>query len=77
MPLFTNSCGEPKKAEVDLENAIVHIADSKTVNGIGDMPMTPEAREAFQRQIDVRCQLLFPVGDNYFSLSTTITSFTN
>jgi hypothetical protein len=26
---------------------------------------------------DVRRQLLFPVDDNYFSLSTTITSFTN
>ena len=40
-----------KKTEVDVENAIVHIADSKTVNGIGDMPMTAEAQEAFQRQI--------------------------
>ena len=37
--------------QVDLENGIVHIADSKTVNGIGNMPMTTAAREAFQRQI--------------------------
>lgn len=36
-----------KKVEVDLENGIVHVADSKTVNGIGDMPMTTVAREAF------------------------------
>jgi integrase len=50
-----------KKAQVDLENAIVHIADSKTVNGIGDMPMTPEAREAFQRQIEET------PGSEYFS----------
>ena len=41
-----------KKAQIDLENAIVHIADSKTVNGIGDMPMTTAAREAFRRQIE-------------------------
>ena len=40
-----------RKSQIDLENAVVHIADSKTVNGIGDMPMTVAAREAFQRQI--------------------------
>ena len=40
-----------KKEQVDLDNWVVHIADSKTVNGIGDMPMTAAAREAFQRQI--------------------------
>ena len=41
-----------KKEQVDLDNGVVHIADSKTVNGIGDMPMTAAVREAFQRQID-------------------------
>jgi integrase len=41
-----------KKSQVDLDNGLVHIADSKTTNGIGDMPMTEPAREAFQRQID-------------------------
>jgi integrase len=40
-----------KKVQVDLENGVVHVADSKTVNGFGDMPMTAVAREAFQRQI--------------------------
>jgi len=40
-----------KKQQVDLENELVHIADSKTVNGIGDMPLTAAAVEAFQRQI--------------------------
>ena len=51
-----------KKGQVDLENGIVHIADSKTVNGIGDMPMTPDAREAFQRQIEETpgTEYLFP-----------------
>jgi hypothetical protein len=37
-----------KKAQVDLENGLVHIADSKTVTGIGDMPLTHAAR-AFRR----------------------------
>lgn len=41
-----------KKSRIDLDNGLVHIADSKTTNGIGDMPMTAPAREAFQRQID-------------------------
>jgi integrase len=51
-----------KKAQVDLENGVAHIADSKTANGIGDMPMTAVAREAFQRQIDETpgSEYLFP-----------------
>ena len=39
------------KPQVDLENGLVHIPDSKTPNGIGDMPMTTLAREAFAAQI--------------------------
>jgi integrase len=35
------------KCQVDLENGVVHIPGSKTPNGIGDMPMTEPAREAF------------------------------
>ncbi|HUA63384.1 MAG TPA: tyrosine-type recombinase/integrase, partial [Verrucomicrobiae bacterium] len=51
-----------RKSQIDLENAVVHIADSKTVNGIGDMPMTVAAREAFQRQIQETpgSEYLFP-----------------
>ena len=51
-----------QKGQVDLENGIVHIADSKTVNGIGDMPMTPDARDAFLRQIEETpgSEYLFP-----------------
>jgi integrase len=40
-----------KREQVDLENGVVHIADSKTANGIGDMPLTQAAREAFERQM--------------------------
>lgn len=37
------------KSKVDLENRLVHISDSKTDNGIGDMPMTEPAYAAFKR----------------------------
>ena len=40
-----------RKEQVDLQNGIVHLPDSKTVNGIADMPMTDRAREAFASQI--------------------------
>ena len=40
-----------RKEQVDLENGIVHLPDSKTVNGIADMPMTDRARAAFASQM--------------------------
>ncbi len=40
------------KSQVDLENRVVHISDSKTDNGIGDMPMTEPAYAAFKEQIE-------------------------
>ena len=40
-----------RKQQVDLQNGIVHLPDSKTVNGIADMPMTDKAREAFASQM--------------------------
>ena len=41
-----------RKDEVDLENRLVHIPDSKTPNGEGDMPMTEPAWQAFRDQIE-------------------------
>jgi integrase len=41
-----------RKDEVDLENRLVHIPDSKTPNGEGDMPMTEIALQAFKDQIE-------------------------
>ena len=41
-----------RKEQVDLENQLVHIPDSKTPNGEGDMPTTEVARLAFQDQIE-------------------------
>ena len=51
-----------RKEHVDLENGIVHIPDSKTENGVADMPMTDQAREAFRRRIDATLgsEYLFP-----------------
>lgn len=51
-----------KKNQVDLENALVHISDSKTATGIGDMPLSQAAREAFRRQIEETpgSEYLFP-----------------
>jgi integrase len=40
------------KSQVDLENRIVHISDSKTLSGVGDMPMTELAYLAFKAQMD-------------------------
>ena len=40
-----------RKEQVDLNNGIVHLPDSKTVNGIADMPMTDRARQAFASQM--------------------------
>ena len=34
------------RAQVDLENEVVHLPESKTLNGIADMPMSLRAREA-------------------------------
>ena len=51
-----------KREQVDLENWVVHIADSKTNKGIGDMPMTALAREAFERQIDGNTRERVPVS---------------
>jgi integrase len=51
-----------KKEQVDLENRLVHIADSKTATGIGDMPLTNAARDAFRRQMEETpgTEYLFP-----------------
>ena len=40
-----------KKDQVDPWNAVVWIPDSKTPNGIGEVPLTPLAIEALRRQI--------------------------
>ena len=39
-----------RKDQVDLENEVLHIPDSKTRGGVADMPMTPLAKQAIQAQ---------------------------
>ena len=51
-----------EKWQVDLENRVVHVYDSKTSNGVADMPMTQPAYEALKAQMEaaVGSDYLFP-----------------
>jgi integrase len=51
-----------RKCQVDLENEVVHIPDSKTTGGIADMPMTPLAKKTFAAQMQeaLDSEFLFP-----------------
>ena len=41
-----------QKRQVDLENRLVHIPDSKTAEGVADMPMTELAYQVFKAQLE-------------------------
>jgi integrase len=55
-----------KKEQVDLENLLVWIPDSKTPNGIAEVPLTDIAAEAFREQIRISGPgpWLFPSDEN-------------
>src|SRR2546425_9863855 len=55
-----------RKDQVDLTNAVVWIPDSKTPNGIAEVPLTPIAVEAFRDQLRLSpCSpYLFPSDEN-------------
>jgi len=55
-----------KKEHVDLVNSVVWIPDSKTPNGISELPLTKFAFEAFQNQIAISGSgsFLFPRDEN-------------
>jgi integrase len=55
-----------KKDQVDLQNAVVWIPDSKTPNGIADVPLTQLAMEAFKSQMAISGEgpFLFPSDQN-------------
>jgi hypothetical protein len=55
-----------KKEQVDLHNAVVWIPDSKTPNGIAEVPLTDLALEAFREQIRIAGPgtWLFPSDEN-------------
>jgi len=42
-----------QKGQVDLDNAVVWVPDSKTPNGIAEVPLTDLALDAFRRQLKV------------------------
>jgi len=51
-----------RKSQVDSENCLVHISDSKTPDEEGDMPKTPAALKAIQAQFEEApdSEFLFP-----------------
>ena len=55
-----------KKEHLDLANAVVWIPDSKTPNGMAEVPLTPIAVEAFRDQLRLSpCSpYLFPSDEN-------------
>lgn len=62
-----------KKEQLDLQNSVVWIPDSKTPNGIAEVPLTPLAVEAFQRQMAIApdSPFLFPSDRNGSGHQTT------
>lgn len=54
------------KDQLDLDNAVVWIPDSKTPNGVAEVPLTAIAVEAFRRQIALSGpgSYLFPSDEN-------------
>jgi integrase len=55
-----------RKDQVDLQNAVVWIPDSKTPNGIAEVPLTSLAIEAFKSQMAIsgEAPFLFPSNRN-------------
>jgi integrase len=62
-----------KKDQVDLQNAVVWIPDSKTPNGTAEVPLTALAIEAFRRQMAIAgdSPFLFPSDLNQSGHQTT------
>jgi integrase len=63
-----------KKEHLDLENAVVWIPDSKTPNGVAEVPLTPIAVEAFRDQLRLSpCSpYLFPSDENPIGHQVTL-----
>jgi integrase len=55
-----------RKDQVDLQNAVIWIPDSKTPNGIAEVPLTSLAIEAFKSQMAISGEgpFLFPSDQN-------------
>src|SRR5712692_10434992 len=63
-----------KKEQVDLQNAVVWIPDSKTPNGIAEVPLTSIAIEAFNSQMAISGEgpFLFPSNQKANRHQTTL-----
>jgi integrase len=63
-----------KKDQVDLVNAVVWIPDSKTPNGVAEVPLTPLGVQAFQDQLRIAGPgiYLFPSDKNPSGHQTTL-----
>jgi integrase len=63
-----------RKDQVDLANAVVWIPDSKTSNGVGEVPLTPIAVAAFEDQMKVAGEgpYVFPSEKNPLGHQTTL-----
>jgi integrase len=63
-----------KKDQVDLENAVVWIPDSKTPNGVAEVPLTSLSAQAFEDQIRIAGPgpYLFPSDKNPSGRQTTL-----
>jgi integrase len=61
------------KEQIDLENKVVWIPDSKTANGVAEVPLTEIAVEAFrdQSQLAGNSSYLFPSEENETGHQTT------
>ena len=62
-----------KKDQVDLGNKVVWIPDSKTPNGVAEVPLTDLAAEAFRDQMQLagNSPFLFPSDENDSGHQTT------
>ncbi len=56
-----------KKNQIDFLNAVLWIPDSKTPNGVAEIPLTKLALEAFQNQVAISGdgEFLFPSDRNH------------
>src|SRR5262249_49623082 len=63
-----------KKEQLDLANAVVWIPDSKTENGMAEVPLTPLAVEAFRDQLRLSpsSPYLFPSDENHSGHQKTL-----
>jgi hypothetical protein len=52
-----------KKDQVDLENKVVRMPDSKTATGVAEVPLTELAVEAFRDQTQLAGEQLVPVSE--------------